>query len=269
MTSIAHTHRAIAHTHRDRRLASGRSNRRSVSGNRPIVCAQKRLPLTHQEQGSPSDRRNRTQHSPGACRQQQSDGSPVTVLLCQDQPPEHFHKGLRNVFLGALCGAAVAFHPLPALPLPLPDPNPIANISASAKGGPFPCADVSSYYSGVQGLSGPALKEKLHDVIKGHKSYSYVKVSHTTQSVSSFSSDFQGFSGPMLVERLYGIIKGHKSYSYLKAITLVAVLVECVASMAWEIRSTCRSQHALVVLFVVRLASIASGIAIVLASLTA
>ncbi|GJP59433.1 hypothetical protein CLOP_g12162 [Closterium sp. NIES-67] len=47
--------------------------------------------------------------------------------------------------------------------------------SAEAAATKFPCEDVEQYYAGTQGLKGEALKAKLHDIIKGHKVYTYTE----------------------------------------------------------------------------------------------
>ncbi|CAI5496242.1 unnamed protein product [Closterium sp. Naga37s-1] len=47
--------------------------------------------------------------------------------------------------------------------------------SAEAASTKFPCEDVEQYYAGTQGLKGEALKAKLHDIIKGHKVYTYTE----------------------------------------------------------------------------------------------
>ncbi|CAI7929994.1 unnamed protein product, partial [Closterium sp. NIES-54] len=47
--------------------------------------------------------------------------------------------------------------------------------SAEAASTKFPCEDMEQYYAGTQGLKGEALKAKLHDIIKGHKVYTYTE----------------------------------------------------------------------------------------------
>ena len=79
--------------------------------------------------------------------------------------------------IATAAAAAATAAILLAAPLGSPPPS-LASVppSIGSATASFPCQDVATYYKGTEGLRGEALKSRVHDIIAGHKSFSYAQV---------------------------------------------------------------------------------------------
>ncbi|CAI5483711.1 unnamed protein product [Closterium sp. Yama58-4] len=129
--------------------------------------------------------------------------------------------------------------------------------SAEAASTKFPCEDVEQYYAGTQGLKGEALKAKLHDIIKGHKVYTYTEawdalkiLDAADQSDPAKSRDVveiytrravpkdtqatpEGWNREHLWPRSYGLTQGRPEFSDLHILRPADVNVNSARGNKW------------------------------------